>query len=123
MLRKIMAESVGGGSLLMILRSLSDLQLEHLPEGVLVTCLVRKYFVQCFEILCLHWSFNIVLFLLVYYVGPNVIETSVARTDLNNSIKVRVDKQCWIIQIFYLVSVMSDTPFLQSHYFKWFIFY
>lgn len=54
MLRKIMAESVGGGSLLMILRSLSDLQLEHLPEGVLVTCLVRKYFVQCFEILCLH---------------------------------------------------------------------
>lgn len=68
------------------------LHLEHLPDGVLVTCLERRYFVQLFEILYLHWSFNIVLFLLFYYVGPNVIETSVARTDLNNSIKVRVDK-------------------------------
>lgn len=37
------------------------------------------------------------VFLLIYCAGPNVIETSVARTDLNNSLKVRVNKYCWII--------------------------
>lgn len=42
-------------------------------------------------------------FLLKYCLGPNVIETSVARTDLNNSLKVRVNKYCWTIMNLTLV--------------------
>jgi len=71
----------------------------------------------------MHTSILFSFFLLIYCVGPNVIETSVARTDLNNSLKVRVNKYCWItlIGLFDVSNVKHSTP--PPCYFKCLDFY
>lgn len=63
--------------------------LQEVFYSLLKTCI--------YIITCMYTSILFYFFLLIYCVGPNVIETSVARTDLNNSLKVRVNKYCWII--------------------------
>lgn len=58
-----------------------------------------------------HTSILFSFFLHIYRVGPNVIETSIARTDLNNSLKVRINKYCWItLMALFDVSNVKHSP-------------
>lgn len=121
--RNTMAERLKGTfrpSLLVILKCLSDLLFSLNTEkwdNIYLLC--REAFCTVFWnpiftsllISNTHTSILFSFFLLIYCVGPNVIETSVARTDLNNTLKVRVNKYCWITWMaLFDVSNIKHTP-------------
>lgn len=90
----------------------SGIPFTFFAEGILYSLL--KTYISIIS--CMYTSILFSFFLLIYCVGPNVIETSVARTDLNNSLKVRVTKYCWIIwmALFDVGNVKHFSPSPQS---------